>query len=286
MSDVACVSTSVTANGLDFTGMQWGPSDGPLVLCLHGFPQRCTSWTAVAERLATAGLRVVAIDQRGYSPGARPRDVADYALPHLLADAVGMIEALRRSERDPVHLVGHDWGGVVGWQVAARHPELVRTWTAVSTPNTTALAEVLPHDDAQRARFGYIRHFRQAGTAEASLLAGGGARLAALYGTAVQRQRVAEDVAFFSQPGVLTAALSWYRAMSPTDAADVPPVTVPTTYVWGSEDPAFGPEAARDTQLHVQAPYRFMPLDGAGHWLPDEAADTLADAIAARVEDR
>jgi pimeloyl-ACP methyl ester carboxylesterase len=272
---------SVSANGFVFTGLQWGPPDGAAVLCLHGFPQRCTSWTGVAERLAAAGLHVLAPDQRGYSPGARPTDIADYGLPHLVADAVAMIEAIGA----PVHLVGHDWGGVVGWQVVTRRPDLVRSWTAVSTPNPLALNDVLARDEGQRARFGYILRFRQVGAAETALLANNGAGLAAVYGGFVAADRVAEDVAFFSQPGVLTAALSWYRAMAATDADGLGPVTVPTSYLWGSEDQAFGAEAAENTQYHVHAPYQFVALDGASHWLPDVAADTVAEVIAARALD-
>jgi pimeloyl-ACP methyl ester carboxylesterase len=273
---------TLSANGFVFTGLQWGSPDRPVVLCLHGFPQRCTSWTAVAERLADDGLHVMALDQRGYSAGARPTEIADYSMPHLVADVVGMISALSGPGGGPVHLVGHDWGGVVGWQVAVRHPDLVRTWTAVSTPNPLALNAVLAHDAAQRAQFAYIAGFRQVGAAETALLANGGAGLAAVYQGRVAPERVAADVAFFSEPGVLTAALSWYRAMSPTDADGLAPVTVPTTYVWGSDDLAFGREAAETTQFQVHGPYRFLPLEGASHWLPDEAPDTLAAAVLAQ----
>jgi pimeloyl-ACP methyl ester carboxylesterase len=267
---------SLEVDGFEFDGLDW-PGDGTPVLCLHGFPQRATSWAGVADRLAARGLRVVAVDQRGYSPGARPTSVEDYALPHLVADVVAMIGSLGGS----VHLVGHDWGGVVGWQVAARHPELVRSWTAVSTPHQLALNDVLARDEAQRQRFGYIVAFRERG--EELLLGGDAAGLRSMYGGFVAPQRVADDVAFFQQPGALTAALSWYRAMSLTDAAGLTNVTVPTAYVWGSADPAFGAEAAELTARFVDGPYRFVPLEGAGHWLPDEVPDTLADVIAEQV---
>jgi pimeloyl-ACP methyl ester carboxylesterase len=274
-------TVSVPANGLVFSGLRWGSPDAPTVLCLHGFPQRCTSWTDVATRLAESGLHVVALDQRGYSPGARPAEVAAYAVPHLVADVVAMIEALG----GPLHLVGHDWGGVIGWQVAARHPDLVRTWTAVSTPNQMALDEAMARGSEQRERFGYIRRLRQVGTAEDTLLANGGARLAAIYGGRVAPSRVAQDVAFFSEQGVLTAALSWYRAMSIGDAAELPKVRVPTSFAWGSEDPAFGREAAALSGSYVDAPYRFLALEGASHWLPDEVPDTIAELIRDRVDD-
>src|SRR2546423_13928844 len=102
--------SEVPSNNLLFSGLEWGPVDGPLVVLLHGFPQRATSWSQVATRLAEAGVRSVAIDQRGYSPAARPSEVAAYAMPHLVADVVGIVQWLGGS----AHLAGHDWGAVVG----------------------------------------------------------------------------------------------------------------------------------------------------------------------------
>jgi len=267
--------TTVAANGWEFSGLQWGPEGGRTVLLLHGFPQTAASWGAVAHRLAEAGLHAVALNQRGYSPGARPPEIADYALPRLVADVVGMIEALGGG----VDLVGHDWGAVVGWQVAARAPGLVRTWTAVSTPNPLALNDVLAVDEEQRARFGYILAFRQPGRAEAALLADDAAALRAIYRGAVAQWRVDADVTFLREPGVLTAALNWYRAMSVDDAAGLGHVTVPTSYLWGSRDMAFGAAAAERSAAYVDGPYSFLPLEGAGHWLPDEEPDVLADQI-------
>ncbi len=261
----------INAGGLQFTASERGRPDAPLVVCLHGFPQHHTCWTAVAERLAAAGARVVAPDQRGYSPGARPVEVGAYALPHLVADAVAMIGSLGGR----AHLVGHDWGGVVGWQVAARRPDLLASWTAVSTPHQAAVDELLAADPAERERFGYIRGLRDP-RAEEQIAAGGWWRLRELYQGRVPAERVEDDVRFFQQPGVLTAALNWYRAMRASDSAGLGAVTVPTSYVWGSEDVAFSPAAAAATERFVTGDYRFVPLDGASHWLPDEAPDAVA----------
>jgi pimeloyl-ACP methyl ester carboxylesterase len=205
--------------------------------------------------------------------------VEDYALPKLVADVVAVIDALGGQ----VDLAGHDWGAVVGWQVAARHPDRVRTWTAASTPNPLALNAVLAVDEDQRNRFGYILIFREPGRAETALLKDDGAGLRAVYGAGVPPDEAAADVAFFAQPGVLTAALNWYRAMSPDDAQDVPRVSVPTSYVWGSADVAFGRTAAQRSGEFVDADYRFVPLEGVTHWVPNEASDALADEITRRV---
>jgi pimeloyl-ACP methyl ester carboxylesterase len=269
----------LAANGFEFSGFSVGPPDGRTVLLLHGFPQTSRSWRDVADRLAGAGLRAVAIDQRGYSPGARPSEVTAYALPSLIADVCAVVDALG----GPVDLVGHDWGAVVGWQVAARHPDRVRTWTAISTPNQLALNEVLAVDDEQRQRFGYILAFREPGRAETALLADDARRLRELYGGAVPADRVEADVAVLTQPGALTAALNWYRAMSPHDADGLGLVTVPTTYIWGTDDVAFGRRAAEESGRFVDADYTFVPLDGVSHWIPDQAPDAVADEILARV---
>ena len=105
-------------------GPDTGPADGPVVLLLHGFPQSSWCWRGVWPALAAAGLRVVAPDQRGYSPDARPADVADYRMAALVADAVAVLDAVGA---DRAHVVGHDWGAAVAWQLAARHPDRVRT---------------------------------------------------------------------------------------------------------------------------------------------------------------
>ena len=249
------------------------------MLLLHGFPQRNTSWGEVGRRLGEIGLRAVAVNQRGYAPGARPADVQAYAVPELVADTVAIIDALGGA----ADLVGHDFGGVVGWQVAARHPERVRTWTALSTPNQLAINDELARSAAARERFGYIRGFREPGVAESALLADDGAQLRALFGGAVPADQTDADVAFFAEPGALTAALNWYRAMNRHDADGLGNVQVPTTFVWGSADMAFGRDAAEHTGAYVDAPYRFIPLEGAGHWLLEEAVDTVAEAIAEQV---
>jgi pimeloyl-ACP methyl ester carboxylesterase len=279
MSDGDGHQFEIEAHGMTFQAREWGPEAGRTVLLLHGFPQRSTSWRAVARQLADAGLRAVAIDQRGYSPGARPQDVAAYARPHLVADVAAVIDELGGA----VDLVGHDWGGVVGWQVAFTHPDKVRTWTAVSTPNPLALNAALLADEAQRNAFGYILVFREPGRAESALLGDDAAGLRAVYGGAVPADIVAEDVEFFSQPGVLTAALNWYRAMDVTDTAGVGEVQVPTTYIWGAADIAFLRSAAEASGQYVAADYRFVPLEGVTHWVPNQAPDVVAAEIVRRV---
>ncbi|MEU8181497.1 alpha/beta fold hydrolase [Micromonospora sp. NPDC049047] len=270
----------VDARGLTFEVTAGGPSDGVPVLLLHGFPQHSGEWDDVAPALHAAGLRTYALDQRGYSPGARPTAVADYRIPELVADVVAVLDALGL---DAVHLVGHDWGAIVAWAVAAGRPDRVRTLIAVSVPHPAAMAYALRNDAQQKARSSYITLFRKPGTAEKVLLAWHAAALRKLLGGVGDGPRVDRYAAPMREPGALTAALNWYRAMSRADLAGVGPVTVPTTYVWSDRDVAIGRTAAEACAANVTGDYRFVQLAGVSHWIPDAAPGPLAEAVLARV---
>ena len=86
-----------------------------------------------------------------------------------------------------------------------------------------------------------------------------------------------------SRPDALKASLNWYRAMRPADFATIPAVRVPTTYVWGVEDLAVGRVAAESCAGYVTGPYRFVAMDGVGHWLPEQCPDVLAALILEQV---
>jgi pimeloyl-ACP methyl ester carboxylesterase len=258
------------SNDLVFDAVADGPADGRPVVLLHGFPQTSHSWRHVMPALAGAGMRVVAPDQRGYSAGARPTDTSAYAMTHLVDDVIGMLDALGAEQAD---VVGHDWGAAVAWQVAGRHPERVRTLTAVSVPHPAAFVEALRTDEDQQQRSQYMRFFQQVGVAEDALLADNAAALRAVFGPV---QDVDRYVAHMQQPGALTAALGWYRAQDLADVEAAGPTTVPTLYVWSDNDIALGPVGAHATAAHVTGPYRFEVLHGVSHWVPDEAPDELS----------
>ncbi|MFI6237412.1 alpha/beta fold hydrolase [Micromonospora sp. NPDC050784] len=270
----------VDARGFTFEVTVDGPTDGAPVLLLHGFPQHSGEWDDVVPTLQTGGLRTYALDQRGYSPGARPTVVADYRIPELVTDVVAVLDALGL---DAVHLVGHDWGAIVAWAVAARHPERVRTLTAVSVPHPAAMAHALSTDAQQKARSSYIALFRKPEKAEKVLLAWHATALRKLLGGVGDTARVNRYADPMREPGALTAALNWYRAMSRADLAGVGPVAVPTTYVWSDRDVAIGRTAAEACEANVTGDYRFVQLPGVSHWIPDAAPAPLAEAILARV---
>lgn len=255
-----------------FDVLDLGPRDGEPVLLLHGFPQTSQSWRLVWPTLVAAGYRVLAPDQRGYSPGARPEGVEAYRLSELVGDVVGLLEALGLAD---AHLVGHDWGAAVAWQVAARHPDRVRTLTAVSVGHPLAFAAALRNDADQRRRSAYMREFATPGS-EHALLADGATRLRGVFAGADTAVDIDGVLAVLGEPSVLRHCLDWYAAASRADVLGLGPVTAPTLHVWSNGDSALGRAAAEATGSHVAGPYRFVELDGVSHWVPEQAPGPLA----------
>ncbi|WP_445054478.1 alpha/beta fold hydrolase [Streptomyces sp. SAS_269] len=253
-----------------FDALVAGPPEGRPVLLLHGFPQTGLVWQRQIAALASHGYRVVAPNQRGYSPGARPRRPEDYRIDLLVDDVGAISEELGWAAFD---LVGHDWGGAVAWWTAHAHPGRVRTLTVVSTPHPGALATTLRTDQDQRKRSRYMIDWREAPATEERMLAHDARELRNLYAGKVPQDSAEAYVCHLSQPGALTAALNWYRAGRPDDAIGV--IDVPTLYVWSTEDSAFGPAAAEETGRWVKGPYRFETLQGVSHWVPEEAPEAL-----------
>lgn len=267
--------TSITTAAGSFDAIAAGPEDGRPVLLLHGFPEAAVSWEYQVGALGANGYRAVAPDQRGYSPGVRPERVEDYRLDELVGDVLAIADALGWSRFD---LVGHDWGAIVAWAVAAHHPERLRTLTAVSVPHPEAFAAARREDPDQQQRSGYIEVFRQsAGTAERALLKDDAAALRRVYDWKVPPSHVDDYVARFSEDGALTAALNWYRAMHLGGAT--PKVSVPTLYVWSTEDVAVGSTGALACEQWVSGPYRFEMLEDVSHWIPEEAAEAMTGLL-------
>lgn len=267
-----------TRDDLVFDVSDSGAGDDVVVL-LHGWPQDRQAWSRVTPLLVEAGLRVVAFDQRGYSPRALPKGRAAYRMPELVADVLALLDAVGETR---VHLVGHDWGGSVAWAFAERHPERLLSLTALSTPHHRAIAWAMLHADQAR-RSWYMAAFQLPVLPELILRR----RLpAALRRSGMPEQDVLRCAARFRRPGAASGGLAWYRAIPLRRNASGEPdshrrISTPTAYVWGRHDPALGRAAAERTRDHVAADYTFTELD-AGHWLPETRPGEVAAAILER----
>jgi pimeloyl-ACP methyl ester carboxylesterase len=152
---------TLRANGLCFSAQSQG--DGPLVLCLHGFPDNCGSFRRQLPALADAGFRAVAPALRGYERSSQPSD-GDYHIVRMAEDVVGWIDDL---DQERVHLVGHDWGAVIGYAVAALAPERLFSLTTLAMPHPVRLQrEVIRKLPGQLWNSWYMLFFQLRGIAD------------------------------------------------------------------------------------------------------------------------
>jgi pimeloyl-ACP methyl ester carboxylesterase len=267
-------TTTLPHAGLAFTVDLCGPDDGEPVLLLHGFPQSRHAWREVLPMLGAAGWRCIAPDQRGYSPGARPTGTDAYRTDVLVDDALGLVDAIGA---DRVHLVGIDWGGQVAWHAASRAPGRIASLAVLSRPHPVAFAAALRDDPAQKARSGHHRSLL-ADDAPRRWRRGGDADIErGLVAHGVPPAIAAAHAATLEPPGALEAAIEWYRAAAAGLGADaMPPIRVPTLYVWGSEDHTVGRVAAEGTAAHGGPDFRFVEIPGAGHYLPEQVPARIA----------
>ena len=265
-------------DGLSFDVFDEGPADGEVVVLLHGFPERSSCWREVAPLLHERGYRTVAMDQRGYSPGARPPRRRDYAMATLADDAAALIERIG----GPVHVVGHDLGSANSWVLAQRRPDLVRTLTAISVPHPMAYL-VSAVTTPQLLKAWYILFF------QLPFLPEFGARKPGAFDRSLRRAGMTrEDISRVRkeiiEAGAFGPALRWYRAFPFSGRAiRGGPVSVPTTMLWSDRDQALSRWTVRKNDKYVDAPYELVVLEGVSHWIPTEEPQACADAILARI---
>lgn len=258
-----------------------GPPEGPLVILLHGFPEFWWGWRHQIGPLAEAGFRVVVPDQRGYNLSDKPYGIAAYRLDRLAADIAGLVAACRH---DRAHLVGHDWGGLVAWWTAARHPEWVERLAILNAPHPAVVSGYIRRNPTQALRSIYVGFFQLPVVPEIVLRARnfaamrGSLRGSSRPGTFKDRDldRYADA---WAEPGALTAMLNWYRALPRSGDRDADPgIDAPTLILWGRRD-RFLEEGLAEASLAFCREARLMTFADATHWLHLEKADAVNAAL-------
>ena len=256
---------------------------GELVVLLHGFPERAHTWRHQLRAIADAGFHAAAPDMRGFGDSDQPPGVPAYALERLVDDVAGLIGALG-AER--AHVVGHDWGGVVAWAVAALRPDRVSTLTVMNAPHLTALHEELqaPAGGEQRMMAWYMLLYQFEGVAE-ELCARDDftflrARLARAPAGSFHDDDIEHFLAPMRNPGALTAGLNYYRALVPPSAwleppRALPPVTAATLVIWGLADAALHRRTLERSLAAAAGPLHVERLEGIGHYVQNEVPDLV-----------
>ena len=271
-------SRYMEANGLRFHVVVAGPTDGPLAVLLHGFPECWYSWRHQIAPLAQAGYRVVVPDQRGYNLTDKPAGVRSYTIDRLAADVRGLVHAFGRQR---ALIIGHDWGGVVAWRLAMDHPELVEKLVVMNAPHPAAFARELRSGWSQRLRSWYAAFFQLPWLPETlfTLSPPASARLF-FRRTAVRKDAFSEaDLAVMAsamaQPGAMRSMIHWYRAaLRHRTAPERLVIEPPMLLIWAEDDLALGKPLTYELEEWVpDLSVRYIPR--CGHWVQNEVPEQV-----------
>ena len=276
----------VALNGLNVHLTLMGDRLAEPVVFLHGFPELAESWRDVMATAAGGGFFAVAPDLRGYGGTSRP--ATGYDIQTLAADVVALIDHVGA----PVHLVGHDWGGAIAYEVSASFPDRVRTLAIVNAPHPQVMAQRV-WQPRQLLRSWYMLFFQLPWLPERYVSRGRGRgiasrmRLSAVDATRFTDERLAPYVAAFATPERARPPIEYYRAAfrglfrrRPNGQA-YPRIRAPFRLIWSLRDRALGPELTRNLEPYFEHPVEVHYLEDVGHCAPIEAPERVADLLVA-----
>jgi pimeloyl-ACP methyl ester carboxylesterase len=267
----------ISANGMTFRCRTCGmENSGEPIILMHGFPETSHMWQELMMLLATNGYRCLAPDLRGYSPGARPKDIESYRIDKIASDIIELADSVGFEK---IQLIGHDWGAACGWTVVELYPDRVNSWSALSVPHMQAWDDAKKTDEEQKQKSWYIKLF------QLSLIPEFG------FGVVLKikelpyklykyssPEEVQEYIEVFKTKDAREAVINWYRANKelPIRYGNV---NIPTLHIWGNEDIAFGRSGIEATKKFMNKDnYELLELK-AGHMLIQEKFPEVSTAI-------
>lgn len=268
MSDTPLIRKSFQHRGLTLSYLDSNPDDKlrPVVLFLHGFPDTAEMWGQQMAHLQRCGYRCIAPDTVGCGHSQIAPKLSDYNARKIVEDKVALLDHLGIERVD---VVGHDWGAILAWVLAGRHPTRVKRLVVLSVGHPTAYARA---GVDQKLAGWYIAFFCLGGLAERMLLGKGRFSLRRVFGS---HPRPDEVMARFSDAARLTAALRIYRASLKTALFDSQPaVSSPTLGIYSRGDKYLVESQMRRSGRWVKADWQYDVVDG-GHWIPFEQPDYL-----------
>ena len=266
-----------TINGVELHIVEAGDEAAPLLILLHGFPEFWWAWRRQITPFAEAGYHVVVPDLRGYNTSAAPQEVAAYRLDTLAADVVAIADAFGA---DRFHMVGHDWGAVIGWWVAATYPDRLNRVVLMDGPHPDVWGKQALKHPTQALKSTYVAFFQLPWVPEATLGSLDNAGLKAMIRGSAKADTFEPGAlehysAAWSQPGSLTGMLNYYRALreQPKDAEPAR-VAPPTLILWAGDD-LFLERNVAEAGLAVCGRGVLEFVEGASHWLHTERPEQI-----------
>ncbi|MBE7170220.1 MAG: alpha/beta hydrolase [Williamsia sp.] len=258
-------------NGMTLHTVEAGDKEGEPILFLHGFPEFWHGWKNQFSFFAQRGYRVIMPDQRGYNLSSKPPGTRPYCLQHLVADIVALISRL--GNRKPI-LVGHDWGGVVAWQLAMHHPQLLQQLVIINMPHPDVFHQTLKKNIVQMARSSYAAFFQLPFLPEwlsrifcFALLER--SMLKSSKNGAFSKEDMDAYKRAWQQPHALTAMINWYRAYKYNTLSSAGMIDLPTLLIWGKQDRYLLPQMAQQS-IDRCLNGKLVMVEDATHWVHHE----------------
>jgi pimeloyl-ACP methyl ester carboxylesterase len=267
-------------NGITLHTLEAGDPQATCLIFLHGFPECSYAWHKQLVYFARQGYRVLAPDQRGYNVSSKPTGVKAYRLEELVSD---IVELIRARAGKKVVLVGHDWGGVVAWQLAISHPEWVEQLVIINIPHPAVFRHTLKTNPKQMARSSYAAFFQLPWLPEwLSQVANFAVLERSMVKTAKKGTFTKEVITTYKkawqQPGAITAMLNWYRAFRYNTLPGDGIVQLPVLLIWGRKDQFLLPQMAQKSIEHCTNG-KLVMVEEATHWIHHEQPDLINELI-------
>ena len=266
---------NVNIDELEFECRVSGNEKDELVVLLHGFPETSFMWKKLMPELASLGFYCIAPNMRGYSKYACPKGKSAYTIKKISQDILDITKSLGK---DKFHLIGHDWGAAIGWNIAYKGQDKILSWSALSVPHNSAFGKAIKLDKDQKKRSRYIAWFLIPFLPEIMVRKNDFARFRRLWKHS-STEEVNDYLSVFRRKQSLTGALNYYRAnIGRSKNERIGEIRVPTLFIWGKNDMAIGAFAAESNHKYMKGDYTFLELDG-GHWLIQSNYSDVKTAI-------
>lgn len=276
----------VSANGINLHVVQAGPTDGPLLILLHGFPEYWYGWRHQILPLAERGFRVWAPDQRGYNLSDKPAGISVYTIDTLAADVIGLIDA---AGREKAIVVGHDWGAAVAWWVAVAYPDRVERLVTLNVPHPVVMKRFVNRDSGQMRRSWYIGFFQLPILPETLMRLNNWSALTRMMQASSRPGTFSDDDLYWYRTAwssAMTTMINWYRAAFSRAAVQRQSmrdsklrITVPTLLIWGVQDQFLKCEMAQPS-IEMCDSGRVVFFENATHWVQHEEPERVTELIA------
>ncbi|WP_422862067.1 alpha/beta hydrolase [Flagellimonas sp. W118] len=260
-----------------------GNEENALVILLHGWPETSHMWKKLMSSLAGKGYYCVAPNMRGYSENACPKGKKHYSLDKLVRDVIDISKFLNKPK---FHLIGHDWGALIGWKLVHDHQDKILSWTGISVPHPQAFGKAMMTNEEQIKMSQYVKNFQLPYLPEKGLRKDDFKILRKLWKNC-EPVEIDDYLKVFGNPNQLTASLNYYRSnykllKQAAKGQILGDINVPTLFIWGNKDIAVGSHSVNEGHGFMKKDYEFIELDS-GHWLIQTAYTELEKAISKHI---